>query len=249
MINLVKEIALEAGKYLKQHHENLNRIDFKDSREMVTNIDLEAEKIIVDKIKEEYPEHNIISEEMGELMKGSDYTWVIDPLDGTHNYIFKIPVFSSSIGLWYKGKPFAGAVYFPTSDELFWGEKGRGAFLNNKKISVKKQSIENSLLLADTDIVRTKNWQQRFLKLATRFFKVRISGAASFNFLRVASGDVGASIELNIKSGDFGASSIIIKEAGGKITDIKGDELTLKSKDVIATNGLIHDEILSSLLK
>ena len=134
IINVAVEAAKQAGKFLEENFGKISSVESKGDRNLATNLDKEAEKIIVDKIKTKFPDHGIIAEEGGDENAHRDYLWIIDPLDGTHNYIRNINVFGVSIGVIYKKEFVAGVIYMPVDDELYAGEKNNGAYKNSKKI-------------------------------------------------------------------------------------------------------------------
>jgi len=249
-LEFTKKLAKKAGKYIKDNYNKKKHISYKENKETVTQIDIGSEKIIIDAIKKNYANENIWSEEAGSINNSSDYTWVIDPLDGTNNYVFKIPLFAVNIAVWYKNKPFIGVVYFPITDELCWAEKGKGAFINKEKIKVNKTNINESLFMIDSNVSKNIEWQKKLVNLTDKSFKVRSCGAFSFNSIQIARGNAGLCVDLNKKPGDFAAPTMIIKEAGGKITNIKGGELRLDRKeDVVITNNHIHNTVLSLIKK
>ncbi len=243
-LKLAKMLAFKAGKYIKSQYNKKKEISFKKKREMVTQVDIGAEKMIIKGIKRYFPNHSIWSEEAGWSDQKSDYIWVIDPLDGTHNYVFKIPIFSASVGLWYRGKPYIGAVYFPVTDELVWAQKGKGTFINGKKIKARKEDLSETLLMFDSNILKKKKWHDRYQNLINASFKIKIPGAATFDFVQIARGCACAYLGVDQKPGDFGAVTIILQEAGGKVTNFEGKEIKLQSENIAATNGKVHKEIL-----
>ncbi|MBU1201513.1 MAG: inositol monophosphatase [Nanoarchaeota archaeon] len=249
-LEFTKELAKKAGEYIKENYHKKKEISYKENKETVTQIDIGSEKIIIDAIKKSFPNENIWSEEAGSIKKGSDYTWVIDPLDGTNNYVFQIPLFSVNIGLWHDKKPVLGVIYFPITDELCFAEEGKGAFINGERIKVNKEKMRNSLFLVDSNINKKKQWQDKLISLMDKSFKMRACGVFSFNSIQIARGNAGLCVDFNKKPGDFAAPLIIVKEAGGKMTNLLGEELSLKNKeDIIITNGPLHDEVLRCMKK
>lgn len=244
--------AKETGELLLKKFQSLKSgdIQFKDKHEIVTTEDLRAEKKIVRILKKKFPNHSILSEEGGGKKKKSDYLWVIDPLDGTTNYSIGSPLFAVSISLFYKKKVILGVVFTPLTKELFVAEKNRGAYLNGKRIKVsKKKTLAKSLLTFChghklRDIKRVTRIYQKF-KLAGQ--DLRQLGAASLELGFVADGRTEAIIIPGAHQWDVAAGVLLVREANGRVTDFKGKEWNLNSKDMVATNGRIHKEILKAL--
>lgn len=245
--------AKEAGKLLVENFKNIHTIQMKDSREIVTETDKASEQIILDILKKEYPNYAYLSEEAGKSPRDCEYMWVIDPLDGTTNYSIKNPFFDVSIAL--AGKTFkgweiiSGVVFSPFTRELFFAEKGEGAFLNGERISVSKEREIKNLLLAycggssDHHILRTVNLFAKIKPVCRDFNRMR---AGALELAYVADGRLGGYISAGGKPWDAAAGSLLVLEAGGSVTDfgrmpwsIEGEE-----KDILATNGLIHDMLL-----
>ena len=244
--------AKAAGKVLMKHLHTLSKSDisFKDQHEIVTKEDYQAEKEILKILKKECPQHSVLSEEGGGKRRKSDYLWVVDPLDGTTNYSIKHPLFAVSISLFYKEKVILGVVFAPYAKELFVAEKNKGAFLDGKRIRVsKKKKVEKSLLTFChghklKDIKRAIRIYQKF-KLAG--YDLRQLGSASLELGFVADGRTESIMIPGAHSWDVAAGILLVREAGGKVTDFKGQEWNIKSKDMVASNGKVHQELLKSL--
>ncbi len=194
MLNVAKEAALEAGKFLKYNLGKVKHIERKQGQEinLVTEIDKQAEALIIKKIKQHYPSHNILAEESGEQHIQSEYKWVIDPLDGTTNFTHALPIFCVSIGIELNGTIVAGAIYDPSADEMFTAEKGRGAFLNGKKIHVSSNdSLINSLLVTGFPYNVKENPNhvvEHFVKFLMEGQGVRRLGSAALDLAYIATG-------------------------------------------------------------
>ena len=253
MLNTAIKAAKLAGRIIENNFGKVKDIHTKNSdNELFTNIDIECENIIIDTIKEKFPDHNIWSEECGNLKKTkSNYEWIIDPLDGTNNYITDIPFVGVSIGVMYRKKSYLGVVYFPLLNQLFYAETGKGAFLNGKKISCSNISnISKSIVFFDSHF---KNFPQylsnAFDAIVKKAFRVRIIGAATINLCYIANGSGNICIDVGLKPGDITASSIIIEEAGGIVTDHNGDPWHPDCKNILATNKKLHKKALDILKK
>lgn len=242
--------AMEAGKIIHHYFNGVFEIRNKDGiNNLVTEVDLHAEKKIMEIIKGKYPEHSIISEEEGEMMQLSDYKWLIDPIDGTVNFAHSIPICCVSIGLLYKTDLILGVVFNPMMNELFFAEKGKGATLNGKPISVSlKQDFKKACLVTGFPYAWPDSYEHP-IKVFERFIlqglPIRRLGSAAIDLCWVACGRFDGFWEYNLSSWDVAAGYLIVQEAGGKITNFEGERYNVFEKQTLATNGLIHDEMLS----
>ncbi|HBA26093.1 MAG TPA: inositol monophosphatase [Nitrospinae bacterium] len=264
-LKIAIEAAKEAGRIQRERFGENFKIEHKGEINLVTEVDYQCEKAIIDIIKRDYPEHEILTEEAGSvkglppshspLTKGGQmegkYKWIIDPLDGTTNYAHSYPCFCASIGLEIDGEIVAGAVYNPMLDELFTSVKGKGAYLNEKRIGVSKIADINKSLLATGfpyDIRDSKeNNLNHFCNFAVRAQAIRRPGSAVLDLCYLAAGRFDGFWELKLYPWDMAASSLIVKEAGGMITDFKGGEFSIYKGEMLATNGLIHKEMIEIL--
>lgn len=256
MLNIAIEAAKEAGKFLKHNLGKVREINLKSGQErnLVTEIDKKAEDLIVGIIKKHFPNHDILAEESGsEHGKKSDYRWIIDPLDGTTNFTHGLPIFCVSIGLEKKGELIAGVIYDPNLNELFSAEKGRGAFLNGRRLRVSQtQKLKQSLLVTGFpyDIAENPdNCIEHFVNFLVTAQAVRRMGSAAIDMAYVAAGRYDGFWEVNLNAWDMAAGVLLIREAGGKVTDFSGNEIDIYKKQVVASNGLIHEEMLGLIMK
>jgi myo-inositol-1(or 4)-monophosphatase len=214
----------------------------------VTEADHAAEKAIFGVIKNDFPDHFILSEEAGEIVMDSSYKWIIDPIDGTINFANGIPICCISVGLEYNGKIILGAVYNPIMKEFFIAEKGLGATLNDKKIAVSsKTAVVNSCLVTGfpyTYLDTPNGPLQVFEKLIRKGVPVRRLGSAAIDLCWVACGRFDGFYEHKLQAWDSAAGFLMVEEAGGKVTDFKGDYYSVYQPHILATNGKIHDELL-----
>lgn len=243
--------ANAAGGILKNKLGRLSSIDYKGAFNIVTEADKASESEIIRIIREQFPDHKILGEESGALAASSSQRWLIDPLDGTTNYAHSYPFFSVSIGFEDDGELLFGLVFNPVSNELFIAEKGKGAYLNDKKIvcsSVK--TLSESLLAtgfpADTKKAKFSNMQE-FHTLTDLCHGVRRDGSAALDLSFVACGRLDGFWEFKLSPWDLAAGIVIIREAGGIVTSPFGGEFDLNSGHVLATNAQIHDEIVNAL--
>lgn len=253
-----KEIAITAaraaGHFIRRQFGRIQVVESKKSViDLVTDTDRQAEAIIVSILQQAFPSYGILSEESVSQLGKAQESWLIDPLDGTTNYIHGYPLFAVSIALVRQDDVLLGVVYNPLTDELFVAEKGRGATLNGAPISVSATSLlANSLLASgfpyhawETEEDNTREWQ-RFIKVVT---SLRSDGSASLDLCHVACGRLDGYWELDLDPWDMAAGSLIVQEAGGKVTDRYGMPFTPYQRSVVASNGCIHEDMLSILNK
>lgn len=244
--------ALEAGKLLKERLGDVRVLDYKAAFNIVTDVDNASERTIVEILKSECPDDQILAEESGLISKGkNDRRWLIDPLDGTTNFAHTYPFFAVSIGLEEAGERVLGVVYNPMTDELFWAEKGGGAWLNDEKISVSDAKTMNVSLLAtgfppDTETAARTNMLQ-FKTITNMSHGVRRDGSAALDLSFVAAGRLDGFWELKLAPWDIAAGSLIVEEAGGRVTNLSGGPLDMSTGHILATNAKIHDEVVGVL--
>lgn len=249
------ETALKAGKYLKKRFTYPKHIGYKGEIDLVTDSDIGSEQLIINSLKKAFPKHKILAEESSGLYKPSKkgYRWLIDPLDGTTNFAHGYPVFSVSIALEYNGKIILGVVYNPLLNELFTAQLGKGAYLNSNKIHISKtESLSESLLATGFpyDIRHdSKTNLKYFVAFQLKSQNIRRAGSAALDLCYTACGRFDGFWELKLKPWDTAAGYLILKEAGGKITDFCGERYNIYKKEILATNGLIHLQMLKVLNK
>lgn len=246
-----KEAALAAGKMLKENMSVSREIEFKGAVDLVTNFDKSSQKIIFDSLSSCFPEHDFLAEEGLIENKGNRFRWVIDPLDGTTNYAHKFPNFCVSIALEQDGKIILGVVYDPMRDEMFSAVKGKGADLNGRKISVSSvNDLDKSLLATGFpyDIREsTVNNITHFNNFVVRVQAVRRCGSAAMDLCYVACGRFDGFWELKLNPWDVAAGALIVGEAGGQLSDFQNQELDIFGSEILATNGIIHSQMLEIL--
>ena len=254
MLNIAIEAARDAGKFLKQNVGKVRNIQLKDGhgKNLVTEIDKGSEEIIIDIIKKHFPNHDILAEESGRKRgKPSEYRWVIDPLDGTTNFTHGFPVFCVSIALEWKEEIILGVIYDPNFDELFTAEKGKGAFLNGKQICVSRiTTLDQSLLVTGFPYNITQNPHhaiEHFVGFLMAAQAVRRMGSAAIDLAYVAAGRYEGFWEVALNPWDMAAGALLVTEAGGTITDFSGKEFSIYQKEIVASNGLVHSEMINVL--
>jgi myo-inositol-1(or 4)-monophosphatase len=266
MFNQIKKVAisaaLQAGKILKCEYEDFDRekVSFKSKHEIVTRADLLSEEIIIKEIKKNFPAHGILSEEMGEIKAlGADVPkWLIDPIDGTTNFSMHNPLWCISIGVGLDNPPYKsyeygeivlGVIYAPVLDELFVAQSGRGAFLGGRELHVSKISDEKPLNTfchgkEEKDFKRALDYYRR-QKLEG--FDCRQLGSAAIELAYVAAGRIESIMIPGANIWDVAAGVVMVREAGGRVTDFNGKEWNSGSRDLLATNGKVHNKLLAAI--
>lgn len=246
MLDIAIKAAKEAGKILMNYYGKI-QIEYKgehfDAASILTQADIESEKKIVEILKEKFPDHNIFSEEIIQENNGSEYTWYIDPLDGTSNFTRNIPLFGISIGLIKENQSILGVLYFPALNLLLKAEKNKGAFANDKKIMVSNRELKKSLYYSGGYY---KGRLQLEKSVGDKVGLVKVIDASSYEFAQIAMGDAELYILANVPH-DVAAGVVIVKEAGGEVTDYDGSEWNIQSKGIIASNKIVHNEIIKLL--
>lgn len=243
------ETARKSGELVMDYFKK-DKLEYerKGYNDIATVADFESEKLIMKAIKENYPDHEILAEESGGHENGSNYRWLIDPIDGTTNFKHRLPVFCISIALEAKGDIYTGVVYNPYINEMFVAEIGKGAYLNGNQIKVsdtdtKEFSLYTTGFMPDSEIM------QKNLKVFRHFMDtghlVRRFGSAAVDLCYTAAGRFDGFWEFGLKPWDIAAGILIVKEAGGKVTDIHNKEIRVDSKSIVASNGKMHDEMLA----
>jgi myo-inositol-1(or 4)-monophosphatase len=255
--------AAKAGQWVKSKLGNITQLDMKYSmHDLVTEVDRSTERMIRNLISTHFPNHSFLGEEGVEpgpaasakalqAMSDSEYLWIVDPIDGTTNFVHGFPFFSVSIALAYRGQVIVGVVYDPSRDELFVAERGKGAYVHGRKMQVsQEETLSRSLIAtgfpADHLVALPAN-MKGIHALAPKVRNLRIAGSAALHLAYVAAGRLSGFWEYSLSSWDMAAGSLLVEEAGGRISDVSGESYHLGVRNVTASNGLIHDELLSEL--
>ncbi len=257
--NVAVEAALAAGDILAAHSGRVENVGYKDEVNLVTEVDYLSEQTIVKIIKSAFPDHGILTEESGAENSQSPYKWVIDPLDGTTNYAHDYPCYCVSIALEKEGQIILGVVYNPNLDELFVAEKGSGAFLSRgteseqgrRRISVSQATELSQSLLATGFPYDIRTSKVDNLNHFTNFYKraqaIRRAGSAALDLCYLAMGRFDGFWELKLSPWDTAAGSLLVTEAGGRVTDFSGGPFNIYMKEILATNGKIHQQMIEVL--
>lgn len=251
IIEIAETAACQSGRLVSSEfgRAGSRNIRQKGRGDYVTDLDHASEKLIVDMIRQAFPDHQIEAEESGRETNEASFRWIIDPLDGTANFIQGIPFYSVSIGVMFEGSLITGVIFDPERNEMFKAVRGRGAWLNDKKISVSdKKSIESTVLASgfpfriveELDLYLS-SFRAFFLKAAA----IRRMGSAALDLAYTACGRLDGYWEMRLNPWDVAAGAVLIREAGGMITDFDGGDDFLESGNVVASNGGIHGEMIA----
>lgn len=253
----MKETLLEAiksaGELIHRRFSETFLVSHKDKvNDLVTEVDQASELLITEIIRRDFKDHGVIGEEYGTHDIKARYKWIIDPIDGTVNYAHGIPLCCISIGLMDGNEVIMGAVYNPMMNELFFAEKGKGAYLNDKKISVStKSDFDRAFLVTGFPyhFPEGKNPLNAFHRIVTKGLPVRRLGSAALDLCWVACGRFDGFWEFNLNPWDIAAGYLIVEEAGGRVTDFKDRKYTVWDKETLATNGLIHEALRQEIIE
>ncbi len=250
-LSVGRRVAVEAGALLKNFLGRVTQITHKGRTDLVTEADLQSEKLILDSLERHFPGDIVLTEESGQHGTSSKRLWLIDPLDGTINFAHELPFFAVSIALQVQGRTVLGVVYNPCTQEFFEAAKGSGAFLNQKPIRVSKtDKLIDSLLATGFPYTIAQNPEEvmkRLNHLIVRGQSVRRTGSAAMDLCYLAAGRFAGYWEQDLKPWDTAAGALIVEEAGGRVTDFEGNPFTPFFKTVLATNSLIHGDMLAAL--
>lgn len=255
LLEKTQDVAKEAGAFIRKErqHFNLDRVEHKGVNDLVSYVDKEAEKMIVNRLSQILPEAGFITEEGTNTTRAEEFNWVIDPLDGTTNFVHGVPIFCVSIALMERGEVVLGVVYEVNLHECFYAMKGGGAFCNDTRIRVSGAKTLSESLIATGFPYCNFELIDKYLSALKAVMKAshgaRRFGSAAVDLCYVAAGRVEGFFEYNLNSYDVAAGTLIVEEAGGKVTDFSGGRDFLFGRQILATNEKIHEEILSELKK
>jgi len=253
-INVMVRACRKAAKTIIRDFgeiENL-QVSIKGPGDFVTASDKKVEKILIDELQKARPNYSILSEEIGKINNDESFKWIIDPIDGTANFLHGIPHFAISIGLEHDGEIICGIIYDPIKDEMFVAEKGNGSYLNNQRIRVSSRSkLENCIIFTGGPKIGVKN-RELFLKEYNNVSSkvptsIRKLGSASLDMAYVAAGRCDGFWQRDLKYWDIAAGIILVRESGGFVTDFKGEKGYIQNKTILATNSKINNEMIEIL--
>ncbi len=252
MINIAVRAARSAGRILMRYYEHTEslQIDQKSRNDFVSEVDRQAEQAIIHELRSKFPSHAILGEETGSH-QGDDFQWVIDPLDGTTNYLHGVPQFCVSIALKYKGQLEHGLVYDPLREEMYTASRGDGARLNDRRLRVSQRLGLEGALLGTGIPFRDQRFMREYLGMLEALVKdtagIRRPGSAALDFAYVAAGRNDGFWELGLSQWDFAAGALLVREAGGVVSDIAGGERFLETGNVVAGGFKVHGAMLKEI--
>lgn len=251
MLSFAIETARRAGALLLEGLARRHTMELKSAYEVVTEVDRASEELIVNAIRDAFPDHAILAEESGGVERASPFLWLIDPLDGTNNYAHGFPFFSVSIALMEHNDLILGVVFDPLRDELFYAERGAGSWCNGQRLRVSETPALAASLVSTGfpyDFATTAdNNAQQFVRIQARTQGVRRAGSAALDLAYVAMGRLDAHWELRLKPWDTAAGALLVLEAGGRLSDWRGSPWNPWNDRLVASNGRIHDELIAAL--
>jgi len=251
IVTVAQKAVTEAGAFLRDQAQCVDGVTQKADKSLATVLDQKSEKMIREMILDSFPSHAILGEEGGQDRSVEDYLWVVDPLDGTHNLINGIPLFAVSVGVVHNNAFVVGAICLPLSGDVYVAEQGQGAFKNGERISVSDKSNFASCSLAfDSGFRHFEDLQFDVLAtLAPKAFNARVFGCSVGNLALLAEGGLDVIVEFDDYPWDNAAGVVIVREAGGRITDLDGSDFEFEGRRYVASNGQVHDEVLDMIAK
>jgi myo-inositol-1(or 4)-monophosphatase len=244
------EAALRAGKIQRAHYGEEIDVEHKGAIDLVTHVDRACEEAILETLRERHPDHDVVAEESGPERTGSPYVWYVDPLDGTTNFAHSYPVFSASVALTKDGRAISGAVYDPLREELFTAERGAGARLNGRPLHTTRETeLIKSLLITGFpyDVHDHPERVDLFRRFVTTARGVRRGGSAAIDLCYVAAGRADGFWEEVLNPWDYLAGSLVVEEAGGRVTRFDDSPISVEKGELLATNGPLHAAMLDAL--
>lgn len=247
-LNFAIEISRGAGNLLMRYYGKVVDYQIRDMKGILTKADLESDEYIREQIDLHYPDHNILSEELDEKSLNADHTWIVDPLDGTTNFLKGNPVFSVSIALAFRNQPIVGVVYNPYNNELFFAEAGQGAYLNSHPIHVSNVDRLGRAIVCLGANFSDPAGQRRGLDLLQRYappasFRLRVNESSALSLCYVAAGRFDAFVDPDVNPWDVAAGGLLVKEAGGAIDDFAKQPWDPFAHGILASNGKFHEEL------
>ncbi len=255
MVEILKSIALKGGEIVKEGFAASKDITHKGVVDLVTQYDVQTEQFLMSEFKKHFTDYELIGEESHkDIIVSSDKAIYIDPIDGTTNFIHGLPHLAISMGIWENSVPIAGVVYNPILNEMFWAQKGKGAYCNGVKLSVSSQgTLQQALIGTGFPYAKVNKgieyeWVLKCMtNLLPNIQDIRRYGAAALDLCYLAQGKLDAFYEIDLKPWDVAAGILILQEAGGMVSDSSGKSYYLGSKSIVASNGAVHDELTKYL--
>jgi len=255
-IERLKQIALEAGKIVKEGYHSHKEVSHKGVVDLVTEFDVKTEDFLISKLTEAFPGYTLVGEESHRGSYHHDKAIYIDPIDGTTNFVHGIPHLAISLGVWEEGEPVLAVVYNPILEELFWAKKEEGAYCNKERLEVSTQdTLQHALIATGFPYAKVNagveyRWViDSMTNLLPHIQDIRRLGAAAIDLCYLAQGKVEAFYEIDLKPWDVAAGILIVQEAGGKISNVHGTPFHFDDKSIVASNSLVHAQLLAKLEK
>ena len=255
-MNVMVKACRKAAKTLIRDFGEIEKlqVSVKGPGDFVTTSDKNVEKILIEELQKARPDYSILSEEIGQIKNKEEFRWIIDPIDGTSNFLHGIPHFGISIGLEHNNEIICGIIYDPIKNEMFVAEKGNGSYLNNQRIRVSSRSkLKDCLIITGGPAFRSKDKDKQlslneYYKFSSKVMTpIRKMGSASLDMAYVAAGRCDGFWQRNLNYWDIAAGIILVKEAGGFVTDFKGNNEYIENKTIIVTNSKINEEMIEVL--
>ncbi|MDD3591410.1 MAG: inositol monophosphatase family protein [Sulfurovum sp.] len=255
-IDTLKQIALDAGEIVREGYRSHKEVSHKGVVDLVTEFDVKTENFLIGQLTEAFPGYTLVGEESHRGTYHYDKAIYIDPIDGTTNFVHGIPHLAISLGVWENGEPVLAVVYNPILEELFWAEKGKGAYCNGKQLAVSTQDkLQNALIATGFPYAKVNaGIEYRWVidcmtNLLPHIQDIRRLGAAAVDLCYLAQGKVEAFYEIDLKPWDVAAGILIVQEAGGQVSNVDGERYNFDNKSIIASNGKVHRQLLEKLEK
>jgi myo-inositol-1(or 4)-monophosphatase len=250
-LKVAEEASRMAGEMLRRHIDSSREIVYKGAVNLVTNFDRRSQEVIFSHLSSRFPDHDFLAEEDLCEQRGSEFRWIIDPIDGTTNYAHNFPIFCVSIALEWKSNVVCGVIYDPMREEMFSAISGKGSVMNGHRIQISATGDLDKSLLATGfpyDIRESEvNNIDHFVNFATRAQAIRRCGSAALDLCYVACGRFDGFWELKLSPWDVAAGVLIVEESGGRVSDFQGEKASIYGKDLLASNGLIHEQMIQIL--
>ncbi|MFM1824419.1 MAG: inositol monophosphatase [Pseudomonadota bacterium] len=249
MLNIAVKAARRAGAIINRASQDIGTLTIKSKNfnDFVSEVDIAAERAIIDTLKDAYPTHGFLGEESGSTSHQSDFIWIIDPLDGTTNFLHSFPQYCVSIALRHKGEITQAVIYEPNRNDLYTATKGRGAFLNDKRIRVSKcDKLQDALIgtgFPFRDFKYLDDYLSMFKSMIQKTTGIRRAGSAALDLAYVANGSLDGFWEIGLSAWDIAAGGLLVREAGGIVTDLSGQSGWLESGNILVASPKIHDDM------
>ena len=253
MLNIAVKAARRAGAIINRASQDIGTLTIKSKNfnDFVSEVDVAAERAIIDTLKDAYPTHGFLGEESGSTSHQSDFIWIIDPLDGTTNFLHGFPQYCVSIALQHKGEITQAVIYEPNRNDLYTATKGRGAFLNDKRIRVSKcDKLQDALIgtgFPFRDFKYLDDYLSMFKSMIQKTTGIRRAGSAALDLAYVANGSLDGFWEIGLSAWDIAAGGLLVREAGGIVTDLSGQSGWLESGNLLVACPKIHDDMQATI--